>query len=78
MRDVLSAADKAVVFFCNISFSHPERLCVVSSLQVKKTTQPWFGSGFIRASPSAARPADPTTNWWPTSSPTNSSIPLFS
>ena len=41
------------------------------SLQVKRTTRPWCGSGSTRGSPSAARPAEPTTSWWPTSCPTN-------
>lgn len=41
------------------------------SLQVRKTTRRWSGSGFTRARPSAARPVAPTTSWWPTSSPTN-------
>ena len=48
---------------------------LLSSVQVKKTTQPWFGSGFMRARPSAARPVVPTTNWCTMSSPTNSYIP---
>lgn len=50
---------------------------LISSLQVKKTTQLWFGSGSTRARPSAARPVAPTTNWCPTSSPTNSSCLLL-
>lgn len=40
-------------------------------VSVKKTTPPWFGSGFMMAKLSAARPAVPTTNWCPMSSLTN-------
>lgn len=47
-----------------------------SSLQVRKTTRPWSGSGFMRARPSAAHPVVPTTSWWPTSSPTNFCWPV--
>uniref|UniRef100_A0AAX7SVU7 Cytochrome c oxidase subunit 5B, mitochondrial n=1 Tax=Astatotilapia calliptera TaxID=8154 RepID=A0AAX7SVU7_ASTCA len=37
----------------------------------ERTTQPWSGSGSMRVRPSAARPAAPTTSWFPMSSPTD-------
>lgn len=66
-----------LLHFCQSLFCVciPHRL--ISSLQVKKTTQLWFGSGFIRARPSAAHPVAPTTNWCPMSSPINLYIPLL-
>ena len=61
--DLIEGFSMQPMCFC----SSPDLL----SLQVKRTTRPWCGSGSTRGSPSAAHPAGPTTSWWPTSCPTN-------